>query len=233
MMMARTPSLKASRRSFLMNPELEPLCGPSTRRRSQTNFRSMPTTTTPPVVHIEYPGWVNELVDWDYVYKSDDEKMRLAIAVSRENVLRGTGGPFGAAIFQAGPGPVVAVGMNSVVRLNNCTLHGEMVAFMMAQQRIGSFTLNAPALPAHELFTSCEPCAMCLGATLWSGVRRVVCGAGRDDASRLKFEEGPVFPESYKYLEDRGITVERNVLRDEARAVLELYRANSGKIYNG
>jgi tRNA(Arg) A34 adenosine deaminase TadA len=123
--------------------------------------------------------------------------------------------------------------MNSVVRYNNCTLHGEMVAFMMAQQRVGSFTLNAPSLPAHELYTSCEPCAMCLGATLWSGVRRVVYGAAREDASRLNFEEGPVFPESYRYLEVRGIEIVRNVLRDEARAALDAYRAKSGKIYNG
>jgi tRNA(Arg) A34 adenosine deaminase TadA len=127
----------------------------------------------------------------------------------------------------------VAIGMNSVVRFNNCTLHGEMVAFMMAQRRLGSFTLRAANLPSHELFTSCDPCSMCLGAALWSGVRRVVCGAAREDASRLNFEEGPVFPESYRYLEDRGIAIEHNVLRDEACAVLELYRTTSGKIYNG
>lgn len=186
-----------------------------------------------PTIHLEYPDWVDNVVDWEHRYASDDEKMRLAIAVSRENVVRGTGGPFGAAIYERDSGRVVAVGMNSVVRLNNCTLHGEMVAFMMAQRRIGSFTLHSPSLPAHELFTSCEPCAMCLGATLWSGVRRVVCGAAREDASRLNFEEGPVFPESYRYLEDRGIAIEHNVLRDEARAVLELYRTTSGKIYNG
>jgi len=186
-----------------------------------------------PTVRLEYPDWVDRVVDWERRFESDHERMRLAIAVSRENVVRLTGGPFGAAVFERDTGRVVAVGMNSVVRLANCTLHGEMVAFMMAQQRLGSFTLNAPNLPAHELFTSCEPCAMCLGATLWSGVRRVVCGAARDDASRLNFEEGPVFPESYRYLEERGIAIERNVLRDEARAVLELYRATSGPIYNG
>src|SRR5215213_10627102 len=184
-----------------------------------------------PTVHLEYPDWVDSIVDWARRYESDDEKMRLAIAVARENVQRGTGGPFGAAIFETVSGRLVAVGMNSVVRLNNCTLHGEMVAFMMAQRVVGSFSLSAPGLPVHELFTSCEPCAMCLGATLWSGVRRVVYGAGREDASRLNFEEGPVFPESYQYLEDRGITIQRNVLRDEAKAVLELYRTKSGKIY--
>jgi tRNA(Arg) A34 adenosine deaminase TadA len=186
-----------------------------------------------PDVHIDSPPWVHETIAWDALYRTDEERMRLAIAVSRENVERETGGPFGAAIFESESGRLVAVGMNSVVRLNNCTLHGEMVAFMMAQHRVGSFTLNAPHLPAHELVTSCEPCAMCLGATLWSGVRRMVYGAGREDAAQLDFDEGPVFPESYRYLEERGITVVRNVLRAEAAAVLDRYRAKSGTIYNG
>jgi tRNA(Arg) A34 adenosine deaminase TadA len=191
------------------------------------------TDTSTLAVHVEYPDWVKTVVDWDRAYATDDERMRLAIAVSRANVERGSGGPFGAAIFESATGRLVAVGMNSVVRLNNCTLHGEMVAFMMAQQRVGSFSLSSNGQPVHELHTSCEPCAMCLGATLWSGVKRVVYGATRDDAARLDFEEGPVFPESYRYLEVRGIEIVRQVLRDEAREVLELYRARSGKIYNG
>jgi tRNA(Arg) A34 adenosine deaminase TadA len=74
---------------------------------------------------------------------------------------------------------------------------------------------------------------MCLGATLWSGVKRMVCGASREDATRLQFDEGPVFPESYQYLERSGIRVERNVLRAEANAVMERYRSRGGKIYNG
>ena len=193
----------------------------------------MPEHANRPVVHVEYPDWVDSIVDWNRAYASDEDRMRLAIAVSRTNVERGTGGPFGAAIFERQSGHVVAVGMNSVVRYNNCVLHGEIMAFMMANQAVGSFTLNSPNLPAHEMHTSCEPCAMCLGAALWSGVQRLVCGAARDDASILSFEEGPVFPASYHYLEERGIEVVRNVLRDEARSVLELYRQNSGKIYNG
>jgi tRNA(Arg) A34 adenosine deaminase TadA len=184
-------------------------------------------------VHIDYPAWVADVVDWNRAYATDRERMQLAIAMSRENVERETGGPFGAAVFESRTGRLVAVGMNSVVRLNNSTLHGEMVAFMMAQQRVASFTLHGPTLPDHELFTSCEPCAMCLGATLWSGVRRVVYGAAREDASRLNFEEGPVFPESYRYLEDRGIRIDRGLLRDEAKAVLERYREKRGTIYNG
>ena len=185
-----------------------------------------------PRIVIDQPNWVADVVDGDKIYASDEDRMRLAIAVSRENVARKTGGPFGAAIFERQSGRLVAVGMNSVVRLHNCTLHGEMVAFMMAQQRVKSFTLAAPGMPEHDLFTSCEPCAMCLGAALWSGVKRIVMGAAREDASRLNFEEGPVFPESYRYLEERGITIVRHVLRDEARAVLEAYRSGGGKIYN-
>jgi tRNA(Arg) A34 adenosine deaminase TadA len=193
----------------------------------------MPSDANHPIVHIEYPDWVDSIVNWNRRYSSDEDRMRLAIEVARENVSRESGGPFAAAIFEAESGRLVAVGMNSVVRLNNCTLHGEMMAFMMAQQRVGSFTLNAPGMSAHELFSTCEPCAMCLGATLWSGVRRLVCGAAREDAARLNFEEGPVFPESYRYLEERGIQVVRNLLHDEAAAVMENYRAKSGKIYNG
>lgn len=186
-----------------------------------------------PPIQVDYPGWVDAVVDWDRRYASDEEKMRLAIAVSRENVARGTGGPFGAAIFERDTGALVSVGMNSVVRLNNCTLHGETVAIMTAQARLQCYTLRSEDGPAYELVTSCEPCAMCLGATLWSGVRRVVCGAHRDDARRLNFEEGPVFPESHAYLEARGIEIVEGVLRDEANAVLELYRTSKGVIYNG
>lgn len=186
-----------------------------------------------PPIQIDYPAWVEPSVDWERRFTSDEEKMRFAIGLSRENVLRGTGGPFGAAILEIGSGALVSVGINSVVRLNNCTLHGEVVAIMMAQSRLGCFTLRAEEGPRYELITSCEPCAMCLGATLWSGVRRVVCGAHRDDARRLNFEEGPVFPESHAYLEARGIEIVEGVLRDEANEVLELYRSRKGVIYNG
>jgi tRNA(Arg) A34 adenosine deaminase TadA len=182
---------------------------------------------------VSLPPWIGEVVDWDRAYRSDEERMRLAIALSRENVLREKGGPFGAIVVERESGRLVSVGINSVVRLANCTLHGEMVAFMLAQRRLESFTLSAPGMPEHELVTSCEPCAMCLGATLWSGVRRVVYGALRDDAARIDFDEGPVFAESYRYLEARGIEIVGGVLRAEAAAVLELYRAQSGPVYNG
>jgi tRNA(Arg) A34 adenosine deaminase TadA len=195
-------------------------------------YTAAPAMQTSPIL-IDLPDWVHDYVDADRRYGTDEEKMRLAVGLSRENVVRGTGGPFGAAIFDAGTGELVSVGVNSVVRLNNCTLHGEMMAIMAAQARLSCFTLRSADGPVYEMFTSCEPCAMCLGATLWSGVRRVVCGATRDDAVRVNFDEGPVFPESHAYLEARGVRIDRGVLRDEANAVLELYRATEGVIYNG
>jgi tRNA(Arg) A34 adenosine deaminase TadA len=186
-----------------------------------------------PVIHVEYPAWVDDVVDWEGRYATDEARMRLAVAMARENVERETGGPFGAAIFERDSGRVIAVGMNSVVRLNNSTLHAEIVAFMMAQQRVGSYTLSAPGGRTHDMYASCEPCAMCVGATLWSGVKRVVYGAAREDATRLDFEEGPVFEASYRYLEERGVEIVGPLLRDEARDVLDLYHARGGTIYNG
>jgi tRNA(Arg) A34 adenosine deaminase TadA len=185
-----------------------------------------------PRVVVEYPAWIADVVDWDRPLESDADRMRFAIRVARENVERGTGGPFGAVVVERESGRLVSVGVNSVVRLHNSTLHGEMFAFMMAQQRLQSYTLGAPRMPSHELVTSCEPCAMCLGAVLWSGVKRVVAGALRDDATSLQFEEGPVFPQSYEYLERCGIQIARGVLREEARAVLDWYRQRGGPIYN-
>jgi tRNA(Arg) A34 adenosine deaminase TadA len=187
----------------------------------------------PLVVQVDHPDWVRDAVAWDTVYATVEDRMRLAIGLARANIEHRTGGPFGAAVLERDTGRLVAVGVNSVTRLNNCALHGELVAFMMAQRRLGTFTLGAPHLPAHELVTSCEPCAMCLGAILWSGVKRVVCGAAREDAARGGFEEGPAFPESYRYLERRGIEFVRGVLRDEAVAVLERYVREGGMIYNG
>ena len=182
-------------------------------------------------MRIELPEWIDDVVDWARTYADDESRMRLAIALAAENVKRG-GGPFGAIIVEEKTGRLVSVGVNRVVPENNSILHAEVLAFMVAQRRVGSYTLGAPGLPAHTLVSSCDPCAMCLGATLWSGVRRLVCGATRDDAMRAGFDEGPVFPESYRYLEDRGVTIVRGVLQEDARAVLEQYAA-SGKIYNG
>jgi tRNA(Arg) A34 adenosine deaminase TadA len=183
-------------------------------------------------VLVSWPEWMNDFVDWHANYTTDDTRMQLAIELARQNVLRGTGGPFGAAIFETPTGRLLSAGVNSVVRLNNSALHAEMLAMMLAQQRIGSYTLSGSPSVSYQIFTSCDPCAMCLGAVLWSGLHRMVTGANRDDATALSFDEGPVFPESYEYLQSRGIEITRGVLRQDAAAVLELYRRHGGPIYN-
>jgi tRNA(Arg) A34 adenosine deaminase TadA len=191
-------------------------------------------TLPPPVlsVSVTLPDWVTSIVDFDAVYGTDRDRMRLAVRLSRENVERGTGGPFGAAVFERQSGRLVAVGVNEVMTLRNSTVHAEMVALQCAEQRVRSYSLHE-ARAEHDLFTSCAPCAMCLGATLWSGVTRLVAAADREDAERAAFDEGPVFAESYAYLRARGITVVRGFLREEAAAVIEQYRRMGGVAYNG
>ncbi len=181
---------------------------------------------------IDCPDWLDQVVDWSARYTSDEDRMRLAVELARQNVVRLTGGPFGAGVFEARGGRLVAAGVNSVTRLNNAVLHAETMAIMLAQARLDSYTMSGLSGEEYLLVSSCEPCAMCLGATLWSGVRGLVCGATKEDATAVGFDEGPVFAESWAYLERRGIRTSREVLRREAAAVLELYRDSGGAIYN-
>ncbi len=181
-------------------------------------------------IRIQPPAWIEDTVEWTRLYASVDDRMRLAIAISRQNVEQQTGGPFGAAVFEHDSGRLVSVGMNLVTSARNSVLHAEVVAIIMAEARVGSYTLGGDV--SHQLVTSCDPCAMCLGAVLWSGVTSLVTGASREDAKELGFDEGPVFAASYTYLEERGLGVTRGVLRADAREVLRRYQAGGGEIYN-
>jgi tRNA(Arg) A34 adenosine deaminase TadA len=182
-------------------------------------------------LRLSYPVWVLTVVDFGLRYDTRESRMALAIALARENVEREWGGPFGAAVFESATGRLVSIGINSVLRMSNSLWHAEVMAIAMAHTGTSSYTLGAPGMADHELVTSCEPCAMCLGATLWSGVRTLVCGATRADAEALGFDEGPVTDASYAYLESRGITVVREVQRDAARAVFDTYRQRGGPVY--
>lgn len=192
---------------------------------------------------IALPPFAAEVERASVVLRDPRERMRLVVDLSARNVDERTGGPFAAAVFRS-TGALVAVGVNAVVRLNNPVLHAETTALMRASSRLGCYSLAGDATGAgrsgvaaagdpYELYTSCEPCAMCLGAILWSGVRRVIFAARRDDAELLGFDEGPVFPETFAYLRRRGIRVEGGPLRREAVKVLERYRDSGGPIYNG
>lgn len=157
--------------------------------------------------------------------------MDFAIALARENARRCSGGPFGAAVFERDTGRLVAVGVNAVVPSGLSFAHAEMLALALAQHARKRFDLAHPRLPVHELVTSSEPCAMCFGATPWSGVRRLVCGARASDAEAIGFDEGPKPRAWVAALERRGIAVVRDVRRAEAVAVLHEYGAAGGTIY--
>ncbi len=188
--------------------------------------------TLPAAMRIALPDWVPALLADAPVCRTDEEKMALVIRLSRENIEREPGGgPFGAAVFPVGEGRPVAVGVNSVIRLRNSALHAEVLALMLAHEAVGAHSFALPEAPRLELVTSCEPCAMCLGAALWSGVRRIVCGAAKEDAEALGFDEGPVTDESYRHLAGRGVEVRRGVARAEARAVLQRYRELGRPVY--
>lgn len=183
-------------------------------------------------VEIALPEWIEEVVTDGTHHPGIESKMALAIRLAAENVERETGGgPFGAAVFRSDTGELVSVGVNSVLRLTNSVLHAEVVALMLAHERLGLHSFAAPGAPPLELATSCEPCAMCFGATLWSGVGKLICGATKDDAESLGFDEGPVGEASYDYARARGVEVIRGVLRSEAVAVLRRYQELGRPIY--
>lgn len=181
-------------------------------------------------VRVTLPAWVEEFIRPGHCCADAGEAMALAITLARENIRRGTGGPFGAVATDRN-GVVLGAGMNAVTRLCNSTAHAETVAIQMAQRGLHAYTFRGHARAPVTLVTSCDPCAMCLGAILWSGAEHLVTGADRTDAEALGFDEGPVFPASYVHLERRGVVVRRGVMRAEAREVLEAYRAQGGPIY--
>jgi tRNA(Arg) A34 adenosine deaminase TadA len=163
-------------------------------------------------------------------FASDEQAMAAAIELSAASFREGTGGPFGAVVVNDADGSLVAAGSNCVTSMGLSIAHAEVVALSRAQSRLGNWDLSG--LGQFSLFTSCEPCVMCYGAVIWSGVRRLVCASVKDDAEAVGFDEGPR-PENWAAaLQDRGIEVLTGVLRNEARAVLQEYGASGGHIYN-
>lgn len=161
--------------------------------------------------------------------RGDAARMAIAIGLARENAVRGTGGPFGAAIFERRSGHLVAAGVNCVTASGQSFAHAEMLAIALAQHATGHFDL---ARPQHELVTSSEPCAMCFGAIPWSGVTRLVCGARAADAEAIGFDEGPKPRGWVAALAARGIGVTRDVARSDAIAALRAYAEAGRPIYN-
>ena len=186
-----------------------------------------------PDIHLALPHWVHELVrDREVRYHSIEDRMRFAIRLSDINIQQGTGGPFGAAVFDTTSGALLAAGVNVVVPSGCSVAHGEMMAMMIGQKILQHYDLGGEGKSLYQLVTSTEPCAMCLGAVPWSGVRSLVCGARDEDARAIGFDEGPKIPTWIEELEKRGIAVTRDVCRDDAVAVLHHYMEKGGLIYN-
>jgi tRNA(Arg) A34 adenosine deaminase TadA len=182
---------------------------------------------------LKLPSWVTEtLAHAPQIFPTVEERMNLVIQLSRLNVELGTGGPFGAAIFDMQEKTLFAPGVNLVVASCSSVAHAEIVALILAQQRLGCHDLSCIEGRSFELVTSTEPCAMCLGALPWAGIGSLVCGARDEDARGIGFDEGAKLPDWISALEQRGISVVRDVCREAAAAVLEGYQQGGGPIYN-
>jgi tRNA(Arg) A34 adenosine deaminase TadA len=158
-------------------------------------------------------------------------RMAVVLQLAEATMANSSGGPFAAAIFTVGDGRLIAAGVNLVLATRAPVAHAEIVAIALAGSRLGTHDL-ARAGPI-ELVTSCEPCAMCMGALPWAGVSRVVCGARDEDARAVGFDEGDKHPDWRERLRARGIEVVRDVRREEAAEIMRRYAAAGGVIYNG
>jgi tRNA(Arg) A34 adenosine deaminase TadA len=187
----------------------------------------------PDRVTLTLPAWLNAMISGEMTLPDPEQRMRWVIGLSRRNVEERTGGPFAAAVFTRETGQLLGAGVNRVEPLNLSPAHAEIVACAFAQKRTGTFDLNAVGA-GSELLTSSQPCLMCLGAVLWSGVTRLTYGATAADVEGIVgFDEGPMPRDWQGELNKRGITVVGEFLRAEAVEVLKLYKETAGTVYNG
>ena len=147
--------------------------------------------------------------------------MREAIALSSRNVDNG-GGPFGAVIVK--DGKIVAHGANRVTADNDPTAHAEVNAIRMAATKLGTFDLSG-----CEIYTSCEPCPMCLSAIYWAHIDRIYYGNTQYDAKTINFDDSFIYNELSLAPQYRNIPAER-LLGEEAIATFNKWRDKDDKI---
>ena len=189
-----------------------------------------------PSKSITLPVWIKDVVAGQHVYPTIQDRMGLAIELAAHNVRHG-GGPFGACVFESESGKLIAPGVNLVVQENCSLAHAEAVALMIAQQVCQSYDLGADALPSMDLVSSAQPCIQCFGNVWWSGIKRLIVGARKEDVEAITgFDEGPLPRDWVAQLQNRSplppVTVIRDVMRSDARSVLEAYIARGGTVYN-
>lgn len=181
-------------------------------------------------IHLALPAWIDAEIDAAHVHVDDEARVGLAIRLARRNVEERTGGPFGAAIFDA-QGHVLAVGVNRVLSQRCSAAHAELLALMTAQARLQRARLNDDRA-RYTLASSAQPCAMCYGASFWAGIDEILIGARGEDVMELsEFDEGPLPADWIGELEKRGIAVRRDILREQAREVFTLYAQTGGERY--
>ena len=150
------------------------------------------------------------------------EFLRRAIYLATQNVLTGAGGPFAALIVR--DGSIVAEAANTVTTTNYPTAHGEVNAIRAACMALGTFTLAG-----CDLYTSCQPCPMCLAAAYWARIEAVYYGASAADAARAGFDDASLYQEFRKDSVDRKIPATQ-LLCDEAWASFAAWSASVNKI---
>jgi guanine deaminase len=147
--------------------------------------------------------------------------MQRAIALSLENVRSGAGGPFGAVVVKHGA--VLAVGVNRVTAAFDPTAHAEIVAIRAACQAVGSFELRG-----CELFTTCEPCPMCMGAIYWARLEKVYYANTRADAAKIGFDDSMIYGELALPLEQRKIAMVQ-IMRSAAQGAFREWEQSQTK----
>src|ERR1700744_3364773 len=150
------------------------------------------------------------------------EFLRRAIALATENVVAGKGGPFAAVVVR--DGKIVGEAANSVTATNDPTAHGEVNAIRAAAKTLGTFTLTGCAL-----YTSCEPCPMCLAASYWARLEAIYYGACAADAARAGFDDAFLYSEMKKPSPDRKL-IATQLLGDEAWESFAAWLASPNKI---
>jgi len=192
------------------------------------------TITSFPSFTLQLPDWLTQYLRNTLVYfDTIDQRMTFVTELARLNVKYRTGGPFAAAVFDSNTKRLIAPGVNLVTTAQASIAHAEIVALTLAQQAIGHHDLGSKFHAPHELVTSTEPCAMCLGAIPWAGIRTLICGARDEDARDIGFDEGIKPADWVNMLQTRGIAVTQDIHRRESIQVLQDYAKDGGKIYNG
>lgn len=149
--------------------------------------------------------------------------MNIAKDSALEGITRGDGGPFGAVITSS-DGEIISTGNNKVLCLNDPTAHAEIVAIRKACEKLGTYDLSGCIL-----YTSCEPCPMCLSAIIWANIDKVYYGCTRDDAKDIGFRDDFI----YEYLKGNvsGVLDMKMLDREECLEAFEKYKNDKGTIY--